>query len=58
MTVALKPRADGPNGFGGLGPRIRRGTGRVFPTKFVPLPGAGTPAELFCGRETHILIAR
>ncbi|KJZ70661.1 hypothetical protein HIM_09934 [Hirsutella minnesotensis 3608] len=27
-----------------MGPRLRRGTGRHFPTKFVPSPASGTPS--------------
>ncbi|KJZ70176.1 hypothetical protein HIM_10436 [Hirsutella minnesotensis 3608] len=41
-----------------LGPRLRRGTGRHFPTKFVPSPASGTPSGLFSGRKTHILVTR
>jgi len=41
-----------------LDPRLRRGTGRAFPTKFVPPSSSITPLELFSGRKTHILITR
>jgi ribonuclease HI len=41
-----------------FGPGLRRGTGRVFPTKFVPPSAAVTPLELFSGRRNHGLITR
>jgi len=41
-----------------LGNRLRRGTGRVFPTKFVPSSATETPMELFTGRRRHIEVTR
>ncbi|GAB1314707.1 ribonuclease H [Madurella fahalii] len=41
-----------------LGPRLRRGTGRAFPTKFVPSSASVTPSELFSGQKSHMLITR
>lgn len=39
-----------------MGPR--RGTGRVFPAKFVPPSVSGTPLELFSGRKSHMNVTR
>jgi ribonuclease HI len=41
-----------------FGPGFRRGTGRIFPTKFGPPSASVTPLELFSGRKTHMLITR
>lgn len=41
-----------------FGPALRRGTGLVFPTKFVPPSAQVTPIELFSGRKTIGLITR
>lgn len=38
--------------------RLRRGSGRVFPTKFVPPSASVSPSELFCGRKRHMRITR
>jgi len=40
--------------------RLRRGTGRVFPTKFVlPLGSASaTPSVLFSGHKSHMTVTR
>lgn len=49
--------ANLPNAFG---PSLRRGTGRVFPTKFVP-PSASdsaTPSVLFSGHKSHMFVTR
>ncbi|KAM7215318.1 RNase H domain protein [Rhypophila decipiens] len=35
-----------------------KGTGRVFPSRFVPPSGAVTPQELFSGRRAHMLVTR
>jgi ribonuclease HI len=40
------------------GPELRRGTGRVFPTKFAPPSASITPLELFSDRSTHMRITR
>lgn len=37
---------------------LRRGTGRVFPTKFVPPSALETPSELFSSRKSHIRVTR
>ncbi|KAK0743502.1 ribonuclease H-like domain-containing protein [Schizothecium vesticola] len=42
-------------GDNGLGPR--RGTGRAFPTKFVP-PSTATPSVLFSGHKRHMNVTR
>ncbi|RDA87548.1 hypothetical protein CP532_3951 [Ophiocordyceps camponoti-leonardi (nom. inval.)] len=36
--------------------KLKRGTGRHFPTKFVPSPASGTPSDLFSGRRNHMLL--
>ncbi|KAK3996561.1 ribonuclease H-like domain-containing protein [Cladorrhinum sp. PSN332] len=38
--------------------RLRRGTGRAFPTRFVPPSASITPLELFSGQRSHIRITR
>lgn len=35
------------------GPRLTKGTGRIFPTKFVPPSATVTPSELFTGKKVH-----
>ncbi|KAK4445243.1 ribonuclease H-like domain-containing protein [Podospora aff. communis PSN243] len=37
---------------------LRRGTGRVFPTKFIPPTAAVTPSALFTGRMRHMNVTR
>ncbi|KAK4170671.1 ribonuclease H-like domain-containing protein [Triangularia setosa] len=37
---------------------LTRGTGRAFPTKFVPPSASVTPLELFSGRESRMLVTR
>ncbi|KAH6618325.1 ribonuclease H-like domain-containing protein, partial [Chaetomium sp. MPI-SDFR-AT-0129] len=37
---------------------LRRGTGQVFPTKFVPPSTEVTPDELFSGRRNYLQVAR
>ncbi|KAK4194086.1 RNase H domain protein [Triangularia verruculosa] len=41
-----------------LGPRLTRGTGRAFPTKFVPPSASATPSELFSGRVKRMRVTR
>lgn len=41
-----------------LGVRPRKGTGRIFPTKFVPPSTSVTPSELFTGQRQHMLMTR
>lgn len=38
--------------------RPTKGTGRVYPTKFVPPSASVTPSELFTGQMQHMLITR
>lgn len=38
-----------------LGPRLTKGTGRTFPTKFVPPSASVTPSVLFTGKRQHML---
>jgi len=40
------------------GVRPRKGTGRIFPTKFVPPSASVTPSELFTGQRQHMRITR
>jgi ribonuclease HI len=40
------------------GPRLRKGTGRIFPAKFVPPSASVTPSELFIGQKKHGLNTR
>ena len=47
-----------PVGLHDLGPRLRRGTGRAFPTKFVSPSASVTPLELFSKRKAYMLITR
>ncbi|KAK3358185.1 ribonuclease H-like domain-containing protein [Lasiosphaeria hispida] len=42
-----------PDAFG-----LRIGTGRAFPTKFVPPSASAAPLELFSGRKRHIYVTR
>ncbi|OIW33173.1 RNase H domain protein [Coniochaeta ligniaria NRRL 30616] len=41
-----------------FGPTLGRGTGWVFPTKFVPPSALVTPEQVFSGRKAHISITR
>jgi ribonuclease HI len=41
-----------------LGPALRKGTGRSWPSKFIPSSPTDTPAELFSGRRQHIRVTR
>ena len=41
-----------------LGPSLRKGTGRSWPSKFIPSSTTDTPAELFSGRRKHIRVTR
>ncbi|KAL2125962.1 hypothetical protein VTI74DRAFT_2078 [Chaetomium olivicolor] len=41
-----------------LGPPLRKGTGRSWPSKFIPSSTTDTPAELFSGRRKHIRVTR
>lgn len=38
--------------------RVRKGTGRVFPTKFVPPSDSVRPMELFTGLKAYMNISR
>ncbi|KAF2969163.1 hypothetical protein GQX73_g4407 [Xylaria multiplex] len=42
----------------GPGPKKRRGTGRVFPTRFTPPSPTITPTELFLGKATYARLTR
>jgi len=44
--------------LGSFGLRLKRGTGRVFPTKFAPPSSSITPVELFSGRKIYGRITR
>ena len=37
---------------------LKRGSGQIFPTKFVPPSASVTPMELFSGRKAHMLMTR
>lgn len=41
-----------------FGSTLRRGTGRVFPTKFISPNASVTPGDLFSGRRPHMRIVR
>lgn len=41
-----------------FGPVLKRGTGQVFPTKFVPPSASLAPLELFSGRKTIMRVQR
>ncbi|KAI0532380.1 ribonuclease H-like protein [Xylaria digitata] len=59
-TIAIRPAIEdfGMDLDDGPGPRKRRGTGRVFPTRFTPPSSTITPTELFPGKVTHALLTR
>lgn len=54
------PNTTGPNASRSNDQPIplRRGTGRAFPTKFIPPSASETPLELFSGRKSHMLVNR
>ena len=37
---------------------LTKGTGRIFPTKFIPPSTRLTPSELFIGKVHHMLVTR
>jgi ribonuclease HI len=41
-----------------MGPPLRKGTGRSWPSKFILSSTTDTPAELFSGRRKHIRVTR
>ncbi|KAH6842276.1 ribonuclease H-like domain-containing protein [Chaetomium sp. MPI-CAGE-AT-0009] len=49
---------DDDEDSGVLGPPLRKGTGRSWPSKFIPSLTTDTPAELFSGRRQHIRVKR
>lgn len=52
------PVPEAAEDLSGPGPRLRRGTGRVFATKFVPPSASITPQELFSSKMVNMLVAR
>lgn len=64
-TSSGAPRRDNDTSFSDISlpftspfDALRRGTGLVFPTKFVPPSGSVTPTELFSGRKRHMDVIR
>lgn len=49
---------DDSDDWSGAGRRVKKGTGRAFPTKFVPPTPATTPEAAFSGNMRHMNVIR
>lgn len=56
VPLSSRPSSGGLSDFGV--PNFRKGTGRVFPTKFFPPAGTTDPMQLFSGRRKWINMTR